>query len=1117
MKLQDLRPLRQLKRLTAAILSAAVFFTGTMSAGAQDLQVTAKRDDAPLPYGLAGMPANYTLKSGEASYKARVRATTGILSSLTPGVDYVSGQILYFADSEEEAETVAAAYNADLFQFQYGVATASLRGGITVAQAVAVGADPRYALPAVTPNYITKFDETAGAVYTDEVTYTETDAPDAPESDAAAAKSGQQEWADALGDPALRTAYMFESKNAAAPDKTGIQVSGYQWMHDAIGTYEAWNTTMGSDKITVAVIDTGVDDLHEDLAGHCVNLTDVVDLSYQKQKLDENGNVIYDDNGNIVYETVVPDALDGTGHGTHVAGIIASTAGNGIGGAGVAPGVNIIGLPVFIDIYDGNYCLTDAQISAVRYVAGYNKDGTKGSPRANIINISIGSPSYSEAYQRAVNDAYEAGVTVCVSIGNFSTNSVSYPAGYDHVIAVCATDRDNSRASFSNYGPWADIAAPGVEIFSTWNGHSRDSETKEYYTQDRHNWYGSWDGTSMASPVVAGACALYMSAVGAVDPDTMEAVLKKTAIKLSDKGLGAGLVNVAAMMPDSAASSALNAPVFFKEAGETRTEVKSSVTLEDGEKLIIDVPAGAASSFAVASFDGSEPSVKNGTAGKNCFIIPIDEPFRPDEYTTARSYTLKAAYVSTKGTLGRTASLSVKVNAEYEHIIDISGPACAASGKSVKYAAYINSAPVNVTWGVEGAPAGTTIDAKGTLKVAKNAAAGTEFKVTAVSASDSGVTGEFTVCVTSPVTSITVGFEEGALKDEINAPVKDKKGIFKSIRLYNADIERTADFTENEAAVKITMTGLPAGKDACFTCVSSKPGVAVFKDGSIIAVGEGKTKLTFTAADGSGKKAAIDVIVIVPASSLLLTQKDNQKYVAFGKTAQVNAVTGTTYGTPTVKAMSWEITGNYQYIDENDSKNTISVSATDDIINNKFVTVDKNGKVSVNKKLEPFMYNKPAIEQDGSTFMVYELIITVTAATTDGTGLTASTQLAVTAPTQALYLIWPDSTAYAVATGNTFYISMPVGQDGMAYSYTELNFKVNAVGSWYRVSSDLYSYSSSDPKCGSIICTGSDANGYMQFTVVISKPGRAKITVKANDGSGKKLDLNIYSYGFYVQ
>ena len=148
--------------------------------------------------------------------------------------------------------------------------------------------------------------------------------------------------------------------------------------------------------------------------------------------------------------------------------------------------------------------------------------------------MSIGSNTYNAAMKQAVDKAYEQGVTIVAAMGNDGANLVKYPARYNHVIGVCATRKDNTLASFSNFGEWADISAPGSGISSSMMGAG--------------DGYGVKDGTSMASPIIAGACALYMSYAGYVEPDIMEAVLKSSATPMTETGAGAGVVNVARML-----------------------------------------------------------------------------------------------------------------------------------------------------------------------------------------------------------------------------------------------------------------------------------------------------------------------------------------------------------------------------------------------------------------------------------------------------------------------------------------------------------------------------------------------------------------------------------------
>ena len=164
------------------------------------------------------------------------------------------------------------------------------------------------------------------------------------------------------------------------------------------------------------------------------------------------------------------------------------------------------------------------------------------------------------------------------AMGNDGANLVKYPARYNHVIGVCATRKDNTLADFSDYGSWADISAPGKGIVSC-------------IMSDSGNSYGAKDGTSMASPVVAGACALYMSYVGHVSPDTMEKVLKSTATKISQEDAGAGVVNVAAMLgkaPSSDKPSSANYPVKTISLNETALTLSSPAVglLEDADLSI---------------------------------------------------------------------------------------------------------------------------------------------------------------------------------------------------------------------------------------------------------------------------------------------------------------------------------------------------------------------------------------------------------------------------------------------------------------------------------------------------------------------------------------------------
>jgi LPXTG-site transpeptidase (sortase) family protein len=268
----------------------------------------------------------------------------------------------------------------------------------------------------------------------------------------------------------------------------------------AIHAPQGWDLSTGSAAVTIAVEDTGVDLGHVDLAGKIVPGFDFVNSDNDPQ----------DDNG----------------HGTHVAGIAAAVSNNGIGVAGVSWGAHIMPVKVLNASGNGSY----ADVAAGIVWAADNG--------AQVINLSLGGSMPSFVLEDAVNFAYGRDVTLVAAAGNSGSNSVLYPARYPHVIAVAATDSSNNRASFSNFGPEIDVAAPGVAIYST--------------TLDNN--YAYLSGTSMAAPFVSGLAAILRGIPGNVSPDEITREIETTALDLGIPGrddlYGYGLIQMdAALQP----------------------------------------------------------------------------------------------------------------------------------------------------------------------------------------------------------------------------------------------------------------------------------------------------------------------------------------------------------------------------------------------------------------------------------------------------------------------------------------------------------------------------------------------------------------------------------------
>ncbi|MBX3228186.1 MAG: peptidase S8 [Labilithrix sp.] len=274
-----------------------------------------------------------------------------------------------------------------------------------------------------------------------------------------------------------------------------------QWHMTRAGAETAWEYACGQG-VTVAVVDTGVACYDE---GGFMKGTDLAGTTCV-------GGY------NFVGKNEI--AADDQGHGTHVAGTIAQTTNNGIGVAGLAHCAKL--MPVKVLSARGWGTMADVA-EGIRWAADHG---------AQVINLSLGSSQKSPVVEKAVTHAYKKGVIVVAAAGN-SGRSVGYPAGYPGVIAVSATDKNDNIAWFSSRGPEVAIGAPGVGV---------TQQTICESGKNKCEVWGTFNGTSMASPHVAGAAALLVGQ-GVTDPDAVKATLQGTATPKEDKNLfGAGIL-----------------------------------------------------------------------------------------------------------------------------------------------------------------------------------------------------------------------------------------------------------------------------------------------------------------------------------------------------------------------------------------------------------------------------------------------------------------------------------------------------------------------------------------------------------------------------------------------
>ena len=277
---------------------------------------------------------------------------------------------------------------------------------------------------------------------------------------------------------------------------------------DDIHAANAWNVTTGSRSVKVAVVDSGVDMTHPDLAANIWTNPGESCAGCASNGVDDDGNGFVDDVHGWNCLAGSNDPSDDNGHGTHVAGILGATGNNGTGISGVNWQVSIV--PVKFIGADGSGTTADA-ICSILYSIGAG---------ANVINASWGDTEYSQALYDAIAQADQHGVLFVAAAGNDGVNNDTaphYPASYDlpNIISVAATDSNDNRAWFSDYGAGSvDIGAPGENIYSTWPGGGYQFE----------------DGTSMATPFVSGAAAL----VKAAEPGATAMGIKALLLRSSD-------------------------------------------------------------------------------------------------------------------------------------------------------------------------------------------------------------------------------------------------------------------------------------------------------------------------------------------------------------------------------------------------------------------------------------------------------------------------------------------------------------------------------------------------------------------------------------------------------
>ena len=776
-----------------------------------------------------GMPEGYALSASQLAIKKKL-AENGIVSKLAasvPGVDYADGEVLLLADSTEYAQMAANAYGAELIKFEYGIASLRLINA-SVLEAVAAGADMSNNLPAVEANFIETLVPVPSDLFAGGACL-------AAESDIPVFGSWKTWYDSYSNDPESRDAYLSNPSD-----------STYQYMHDVVNSYAVWDITKGAG-VTVAVLDTGVyphEDLFNNIAGSVC-----VDPAWEAEAL------IHD-------------------HGTHVAGIIAAEEGNGLGGAGIAPEAKVYSVRIF----ENNKTSNESVLKGLYLAMQAKNNGMDG---LKVINMSLGGYTYSYLLEQRIREVIDSGITVVAAMGNEGSNIMSYPAALNvpGLIAVCSSDRANGLSYFSNYGPWADVSAPGSDIMST--------------VFPKSGSYASMSGTSMATPVVAGICALYLSIHPNASPAQVEA-----AIKGATKN---GIVD-ASLLFDSKVSAPAITP---EQSNNNILPWNSSVTISSADS----------SDTIIYTLDGTTPSAKNGKAvGKVCSggsaVIDINSA---GGFIPGKILKIKAISVNAFGLVSSVSSFEAKVGyAVPERVEIISRTDRVSPGKSyfLKAEVYPLEAAQTVRWKISDRENGgykTTLDSvNGILRVGKNE------------------TGVVYVQAYTPDNSV----ESEPLMINVGSEYQVRKIVIdeKNVTMYH-NLRSDTETCQLHAHVFTSQyPDMPLAPDHV-DWTTSKPGVAlVDADGFVTPTGAGTAVITCTAADGTNVKAKCTVKVVSIADEISIS---GFAYVAPGKKTTYKA--NTEPKDATLKKVVWEIE------DSSDSS----------------ITIGKNGTLSVPKSVEP--------------------------------------------------------------------------------------------------------------------------------------------------------------------
>lgn len=996
-----------------------------------------------------GVAEGVTLGANDEARRASLNSNMDKIGDFAEGTDCVENEILVYAETEEIAAEYAAAYNGKVEKFYDGLATITLNADetlpkATVRDAVMASAKAENNLPVAWPNtiyYVMPVEEGLTEAVLNPLSV------EAEKSSAMLNVAGEVN-ADLTDAEAYESVMGFNDPALQASVGTG-----YQWFHSAIGSAYAWNAGYTGSGVKVAVIDTGVKLNHEDLKN--VTALKVSSIS----------------------------SLDDThGHGTHVCGLVGATANNGKGGAGVAPNTTIYSIKAASPA--GTF--ETADVFEALSMADANG--------VDIVNMSLGGPSYNEIYENKVKALEAKGIAVFCATGNEATSAWAYPASYEGSVGIGALDYSMQRTNFSNYGNSTDYAAPGYMICST--------------VQNTTSSYGIKNGTSMACPIFAGTAAVVLQYArdNGVYAEVNTADDVENLLKIMDKGVvnagsgtGKGYVSIPKALGLSTSVKAPEAPVFSMKAGTyNEAAITVSITAERGCAIYY-------------STNGKTPALKNGvvTDGK-LYTGPISVGGN-------KAVTVKAIAINGSGKLAsKAASVKYSFKPAVSSIVLVA-PSNVAKGKSITVKANVfpsYAANKKVDWKISPEGKGVTVK-NGKVVAGKDATLGT-YTVTAT-AQDGGKSATINIAVVEPSTNAVTKIQKVS-KDKVSLGVGASKQV--EVKITKADKSTNAPANSVSWSVE----------DPAVAKVSASATNMI----TISGVGAGKTNVYGTATDGSGVTLKIPVEVGVGVQSIVL---EGGSQLNAGKTITLKAKLNAGKAAPANKTLDWTVNPAGKGVTVKNGKvkadktasgtYTITATATDGtntagskqitIVSSaiskislsekkvtlfrvanglgaetsKTISVTVGGGTATNWDVSSSAPGIVAVQKSGNGIIVSATgngtgSATITVMANDGSNKKATCKVSVKNPASSLTLGVPGGRSYGVSRGKSVQLKATLGTDFGKLDSSAKKLK----------------WTSSNPKAASVSPSGK--------VTANAASGAVEITATATDGSGISASTVIY-------